>query len=139
LQHEYIIHCNITILSRLHMNYELMLKRIKTWILRHCDTYFCIQHGSFLYHLETLQNMCQLKLFQTTSISGCNCKNHIIQCIGIATNLWKKYSYVVIFHQYNLQILVFIIIKNLRHGLNLALLARIQKARQLDCRMNVSH
>jgi hypothetical protein len=52
-----------------------------------------------------------------------------MQCIGIATNLWKKYLYVVIFHQYNLQSLVFIIIKNLHHGLNLAPLAHVQKAR----------
>jgi hypothetical protein len=62
-----------------------------------------------------------------------------MQCIGIAINLWKKYLYMVIFHQYNLQSLVFIIIKNLRHGLNLAPLACVQKARQLDCRMNVSN
>jgi hypothetical protein len=95
----------------------------------HYDEHMNIQHCRFLYHLKTLQNMCQPKLFQTTSISGYNCKNHTIQCIGIATNLWKKYSYVVIFHQYNLQSLVFIIIKNLRHGLNLAHLARIQNAR----------
>jgi hypothetical protein len=139
LQQEYIIHCNITIRSWLHTNCELMSKKIKTWILRQCDSYFGIQHGNFLYHLKTLQNVCQPKLFQAISISGYNCKNYIIQCIGITKNLWNKYSYVAIFHQYNLQSLVFIIIKNLRRSLNLAPLARVQKARQLDCRMNVSH
>jgi hypothetical protein len=36
--------------------------------------------------------------------------------------------------------LVFIIIiKNLHHGLNLAPLAHVEKARQLDCRMNARH